>query len=223
MAKQIVQFSFRTFGRSPHFIKAGFCVYSFIIFSCFVVYFIPRIIGYKLGLVRIPKYYYYRPRHWYPVKTYQRGCWYKKNWIFKKKRSQKKNNKINLKSPISLLSVFTSVLNVDEHCRSRDFIMTQILIQWSVTTARIFASVNGATCFCEIRIVSHQQVATIGVKGHQPSGIITVKCIRRDNSGKLHECLVEDVLFFPQSTINILSITCFSQQLNDLTGTGINT
>ena len=54
----------------------------------------------------------------------------------------------------------------------------------------------------EIRKVSNQQVATIGGKGHQHSGIGTVKWIWRDDSGNLHEYLVEDVLFFhhPQST-----------------------
>ena len=30
-------------------------------------------------------------------------------------------------------------------------------------------------------------------------------------------------IIFPQSTIKILSVTCFAQQLNDLTGTSINT
>ena len=74
----------------------------------------------------------------------------------------------------------------------------------------------------ETRKCTNQGVATIGGKGHQPSGIGTVCWIWRDDSGKLHEYLVEDALFSSQSSINILSVTCFSRQLNDLTGTGID-
>ena len=48
----------------------------------------------------------------------------------------------------------------------------------------------------EIRKVSNQQVATIGGKGRQPSGIGTVKWIWRGDSVKLHEYLIENVLFF---------------------------
>ena len=40
---------------------------------------------------------------------------------------------------------------------------------------------------------------------------------------KLHKYIVEDILLFPQSPINILSVNCFIRQLNDMMGTGINT
>ena len=75
----------------------------------------------------------------------------------------------------------------------------------------------------EIRKFKIQGVATIGGKGRHPSGIGTVCWIWRDNSGKSHEYLVEGALFFPQSLINILSVTCFARQLKYLTGTGIDT
>ena len=75
----------------------------------------------------------------------------------------------------------------------------------------------------EIRKFSNKQVATIGSKGHHNSGIDTAKRIWRDDSGKLHDYLVEDVLLFPQSKIYILIVTCFARQLNDMAGTGINT
>ena len=76
-------------------------------------------------------------------------------------------------------------------------VMTQILLPWSVTIARMFTSVAGATCLL-VRSEKSQinKVATIGGKGHQPSGIGTVKWIWRDDSVKSHEYLVEDVLFF---------------------------
>ena len=69
-AKNILQLSSRTFGRSPHFIRAIFGVYYFLLFSCSVIYFIAIIIGYKLGLVRTPKYTDYRPRRRYPGNNY---------------------------------------------------------------------------------------------------------------------------------------------------------
>ena len=75
----------------------------------------------------------------------------------------------------------------------------------------------------EIRKFTNQGVATIGGKGHQPSEIGTVRWILRNDPGKLHEYLVEDALFLPRSHINILSVTFFAWQLNDLTGTGIDT
>ena len=75
----------------------------------------------------------------------------------------------------------------------------------------------------EIRKCTNQGVATIGGKGHQTSGIGTVRWIWRDDSGKSHEYLVKDALFSPQSPINIISVICFARQLNDLTGTGIDT
>ena len=74
----------------------------------------------------------------------------------------------------------------------------------------------------EIRKCTNQGVATIGGKGNQPSGIGTVRWIWRDGSGKSHEYLVKYASFSPQSPINILSVTCFARQLNDLTGTGID-
>ena len=67
----------------------------------------------------------------------------------------------------------------------------------------------------KIRKYTNQGVATIGGKGHQPSGIGTVRWIWRDDSGKYHEYLVKDALFSPQSPINILSVTCFAQNIVD--------
>ena len=123
------------------------------------------------------------------------------------------------------MSVFTSVRNVDELCQSRD------RLRYDTDSSTMICDNSSNVHICnrrnvfvgEIRKVSNQQVATIGVKGHYPLGLGTLKLIWRDDSGKLHEYLVEDVLFFPQSPINILSITCFARKLNDLTGTGINT
>ena len=105
---------------------------------------------------------------------------------------------MNLKSPIFFLSVFTSVLNVDGRCRSRD----RLHYDTDSSTMVYDNSVNVHICnwhnmfVGEIRKVSNQQVATIGGKGHHPSGIGTFKCIWRDDSGKSQEYLVEDVYIF---------------------------
>ena len=56
-----------------------------------------------------------------------------------------------------------------------------------------------------------------------PEGIGTVRWSWIDDHGRKHEYLVEIVLFFPQSPINILSITESAKQLQDKEGTGIDT
>ena len=166
MAKNIMQFSSQKFGSSPHFIKAIFIVYSFLLFSCSVIYFIAIIIGYKLGLAIITKYPDYRPRRRYSSKNYRIGFRYKNNWGFKKKRCQNKNKKKNLKYPISLLSVFTSVLNVDEHCWSRDRLHYDIdSVTMVCDNSANFSIYNQRNMFVgEIRKVSNKKVATTGVK-----------------------------------------------------------
>ena len=190
-----------------------------------MIYFIAIILGCKLGLLRTPKYPDYRPRRLYPGNNYQRGNRYKNNWHFKNRRHWKKNEKNKLKSPISLLSAFTSVLNVDERCLSRDTLHYETYSSTMVcdNSANVHICNRRKMFVGEIRKVSNKQVATIGVKWHQPSGIGIVKWIWRDDPGKSHEYLVEDVLLFPQSPINILSVTCFARQFNDMTGTDINT
>ena len=67
------------------------------------------------------------------------------------------------------------------------------------------------------------QSRTIGRRGHAPSSVGTVRWIWLDNEGVWHVYLVENVLCFPQSPINILSVTEFAKQLQDQEGKGINT
>ena len=75
----------------------------------------------------------------------------------------------------------------------------------------------------EIKPLQQTKVATIAGEGHSASGIGTVCWIWHDDFGVKHEYLVKDVLYFPQSPINILSITAFATQLQDEHGTGIDT
>ena len=94
-------------------------------------------------------------------------------------------------------SALTTVLNVDERVRTMDLLPYET----DSTTMVCDNSANVHICnkqkmfVGEIRQCKNQVVATIGGKGHQPSGIGTVRWIWRDDSGKSHEYLVEDVLF----------------------------
>ena len=106
-------------------------------------------------------------------------------------------------------SALTTVLNVDERVRTRD------LLPYDTDSTTMVYDNSANVHICnkrnmfggEIRKCTNQGVATIGGKGHQPSGIGTVRWIWRNDSGKSHEYLVEDALFSPQSPINILSMT----------------
>ena len=122
-------------------------------------------------------------------------------------------------------SVLTTILNVDKRVRTRDLLPydtdSTTMVCYNSVNFHIFNNQN--TFVGEIRKCTNQGVATIWGKGHRPSGIRTIGWIWSDHSGKSHEYLVKDALFSPQSPKNILSVTCFAWQLNDLTGTGIDT
>ena len=66
-------------------------------------------------------------------------------------------------------------------------------------------------------------VATIGGKLNSPAGIGTVKWKWKDDAGLVHKILLDKVLYFPNSPINIMSITELARQLDDEEGTGIDT
>ena len=65
-------------------------------------------------------------------------------------------------------------------------------------------------------------VATIGGKLNRLAGISTVKWKWKDDNGVMHKELLEQVLYFPQSTITIMSVTEFARQLDDEEGTSID-
>ena len=180
--------------------------------------------GYKLGFVRGPTYHKYCPRRCSSGKSYIRSIRYKKNRHRKKHRTKKK--RATRSQFVKLfLSAIPTFLNVDKRVRTRD------LLPYDIDSTTMVCDISANVHICnkrnmfvgEIRKCKNQGVANIGGKGHQLSGIGTVCWIWRDNYGKSHEYLVKDALFFPQSPINILSVTCFARQLNDLTGTGIDT
>ena len=199
-----MQFSSQMFGSSAHSIKAIFSAYSLALFSCALIYFLARIIGYKIGVIKTLKHLSYRPRRRYPGKFYRRGYRSKNNLHHDKKGRRKKKEKERVKPMSSSLLGFTSVPNVDERCRSRD------MLHFNTDSSTMVCDNSPNNHICnrrdmfvgEIKKVLNQQVATIGGKGHQPSYIGTVQWIWRDDSGKPPSYLVENVLFPPQYPIN---------------------
>ena len=85
---------------------------------------------------------------------------------FSVERRQKKNKKKNLNSPISLLSAFASVPNVDKRCRSRDTLHYDTYYSTMVCDNSANVQIyNRRNMFVgEIRKVSNKQGATIGGK-----------------------------------------------------------
>ena len=65
-------------------------------------------------------------------------------------------------------------------------------------------------------------VATIGGAKNSAAGMGTTQWSWNDDDGTHHTIDVENVLYFPQSPVNILSITSLADQFNDDDGTGVN-
>ena len=89
--------------------------------------------GYKLGFVRGPTYNKYLPRRRGSGKYYTRSIRYKKDRHRKKHRITKKRA---TRSPFVKLfsSALTTVLNVDEHVRTRDLLPCDTDSTTSVTS-----------------------------------------------------------------------------------------
>ena len=127
-----------------------------------------------------------------------------------------------------IASVFDIVLNIDQRLRkmggsgmfSFDSNLTRIVCGNSANVSIC----NTQSMFVgEIRQIHNTKVATIGSKGHPDSSIVTVRWHWKDADGIGYEFLVEDVLYFPQLPINILSIISFACQLKDKDGIEITT
>ena len=92
-----------------------------------------------------------------------------------------------------------------------------ILLPWFVTTAPMFMSATTDNLLLEsyrqLQAVTGHQVATIGGRGHAPSGISKVQWTWKNDEENSTQFLVEKTLYFPQSPINIISVTEFYKQL----------
>ena len=214
-----------------------FWIYLTILFGFLVFYFLIRILRYKFGYLdledlsrrhspckKVPC--QFQPHH-LPTRrihTYRKSRW-KRN-IRRPSARQKKRSTVNL---IEILSpvAFTTVLNIDDCVNN----LERDLATWDTDSSSMVCDNSANVHICndrrmfvgDLSPVSNHKVATIGGKGHQPSGIRTACWSWRDDKGKLHEYHVEDILYFPQSPINTLSVTTFAKQLKDTEGTGIDT
>ena len=103
------------------------------------------------------------------------------------------------------------------------FIMTQVLLQWYVTLARMFISVT-VTTFLLVESENSQIKNLLPLKAND---IILQALAQSNGYGVMtpENCTstLLKMYFFSLSPINILSVNCFAQNLNDMTGTGINT
>ena len=66
-------------------------------------------------------------------------------------------------------------------------------------------------------------MATIDGSKNSSSGMGTINWRWKDDKGRSHTMKIKDVLFFPDSPVNILSITSLADQFKDDNGTGIDT
>ena len=71
--------------------------------------------------------------------------------------------------------------------------------------------------------IDDYNVATIGGENHLAHGIGTVQMTWTDDVGHKHKYSMINVLHFPDSPVNILSVTAFANQLDDDDGTSIKT
>ena len=120
---------------------------------------------------------------------------------------------------------FTSVFNVDEKVKQSN---GNCLFDTDGDSIVCDNSVNTHICknrdmFVDFKETTVGMVATIGGKLNRPAGIGTVEWKWKDDYGKTHTYCLEQVLYFPQSPINIMSVTEFARQLDDKDGTGIDT
>ena len=73
-----------------------------------------------------------------------------------------------------------------------------------------------------IENADHLSVSTAGGKV-SPSGHGSVKWSWLDDEGNRHTNTIDEVLFFPESPVNILGVTKYAHQLQDAEGTSIHT
>jgi hypothetical protein len=110
--------------------------------------------------------------------------------------------------------VFASIYNIDEKVKN----LSEKSVYFDTDTSFVICdnSANTHICndksiFSELReISSPTTVATIGGKNSQPSGIGTVIWSWQDDNTKTHQYEFKNVYYFPQSPVNILSITTFA-------------
>ena len=212
---------------------SDFCICTLSLGASFM-YFLGRLILYRIGYLKADKPPKIRRRR--RCKSHRRRYRRKNNYKKKRRyhRPKKKKQRRCIRtdchpctSDTTSNVAFTTVFNVDERVARRN---NETLSHDSDSTtmvcdnsANVHICNNRSMFVGELQHVTNHKVATIGGRGHPASGIGTVRWIWTDDFGVKHTNLIHDVLYFPQSPINILSVTSFAKQLKDSEGTGIDT
>ena len=159
-------------------------------------YFITRILLYKIGWLELP---------------IPRG---KRPWRRKKKKKR-----------LKVYHVHTSVAcNIDKRLQDQSLSFdTDSSIVICDNSANVHVCFDKRMFIGELRRTDKHYVATIGGSKNVAQGMGTVRWRWRDDSGKVYAMEIKDVLYFPQSPVNILSGTCLADQFKDDDGTGIDT
>ena len=218
----------RIFGDQEELRSAVFWLYATAIFMGNVVYYLGRLVCYKVGYISHPIHQHASFNH----KRKKRRRFYKtkgiKRWKYKKRWARRSEPSHFVPPRFGQeyqSTVLTTVLNIDSRTNERN----TVSFDSDATTVVCDNSANvhicnDRKCFIgDLTPVHGHKVATIGGRGHAPSGIGTVKWSWKDDAGGTHEFQIHNVLYFPQSPINILSVTEFAKQLGDEEGTGIDT
>ena len=120
--------------------------------------------------------------------------------------------------------VYSTVLNLDKRLQDQS-------IKFDTDSYKIICDNSANVHICNDknmfisppRRTDQHYVATIVGAKNSAAGMGTARWRCKDDGGKQHTVDVENVLYFLQSPVNILSITSLAYQFNDDDGTGINT
>ena len=234
--QSIRTFSSNTFLDCSYLLAILFWIYTATLYAGAFCYFLFRIFTYRLGYLRMDTKSRKQSRQRIPPQfrsyttpTRRRRFYKKSRWkrVNKSHTKMKRNLLPDILEEVEAPVAFTTVLNIDDRVNN----LERDLSTWDTDSSSMVCDNSANVHICNKRsmfvgdltpVINHK-VATIGGKGHQPSGIGTVRWTWRDVKGKMHQYNIEDVLYFPESPINILSVTAFAKQLNDTEGTGIDT
>ena len=150
----------------------------------------------------------------------------KKAWVRMKTRKKHKESPRSKHWSRTLL-VLATVCNIDEKAAQTSLNTSYFDSDTSMVICDNSANThicNDKRMFTDYRdAVTTTHVATIGGRNSKPAGIGTVKWTWTDDAGNSHTHHLKDVLHFPTSPVNILSITELAKALNDDKRTGIDT
>ena len=156
------------------------------------------------------------PRHVFFRKTYSK--------FWRRLRSQRRIHQ-RFSSLTARLSAFSMVLNIDDILAQRSTISFDSDASTVIcdNSANVHVCNNKNMFVRKIRPLKSHAVATIRGSENQAAGIGDVQWRWKDDTGQEHTHRIQNIFYFNNSPINILSITDFANELNDDNGTRIMT